>query len=137
MAITSTGRTVNQQLGAAFGAVYVLVGLLGFLVSSGAGFAGTEGGELLGIFEVNGLHNVVHLAVGALLLVAARTPGTARSVNVLVGSVYAVVGAIGLVIIGTEANLLALNAADNLLHFASAAVLLGVALSERRRTVAA
>jgi hypothetical protein len=70
-------RGVNTIVGAAAGAVYLLVGLLGFAVSSGYDFAGREGGKLLGIFMVNPLHNVAHLLIGALLVAAAT--GATRS----------------------------------------------------------
>jgi hypothetical protein len=116
-------------LGYAFGAVYLLVGLLGFMVSGGHGFAGEHGGMLLGVFMVNPLHNVVHLLVGALLIAGARGGvRMSRSVNALVGGVYLLVGVLGLVVVGSAANIIALNSADNVLHFASALLLLGAGL---------
>ena len=60
----------NRLLGTIFGAVYLLVGLLGFAVTGGIGFLATKGGLLLGIFEVNPLHNIAHLLIGAALLIA-------------------------------------------------------------------
>jgi Domain of unknown function (DUF4383) len=125
--------TANRLLGSAFGAVYILVGLLGFTVSGGHGFAATGGGKLLGIFMVNPLHNVVHLLVGALLLAgAAGGEAAASRVNTLVGGVYLAVGVLGLFILTSSANIVALNSADNVLHFLSAAVLLGTGLAVRR-----
>ena len=38
----------NRIVATVFGAVYVLVGLLGFAVTGGVGFIATEGGLLLG-----------------------------------------------------------------------------------------
>lgn len=126
-------RSVNRLVGLGFGAVYVLVGLLGFVVSGDHAFAGAEGGHLLGLFAVNGLHNVVHLLVGAGLVGgAAAGPAVAKKVNIAVGAVYLVVGVLGLVIGGTSMNLLALNAADHGLHFASALLLLGVGVAADR-----
>jgi hypothetical protein len=120
----------NRLLGYVLGAVYLLVGLAGFLVTSDVGFADREGDTLLG-FEVNPLHNIVHLLVGAMLLFgASRGVATAKSVNTLVGAVYLVVGIVGLFILDSDANILALNSADNVLHLASAVVLLGVALTQ-------
>jgi hypothetical protein len=113
--------------------VYVLVGLLGFVVSGDHAFAGDQGGHLLGIFAVNGLHNVVHLLVGAGLVGgAASGPAIAKKVNIAVSAVYLVVGVLGVVIGGTSLNLLALNAADHGLHFASALLLLGVGVAADR-----
>ena len=122
-------RSTNRLLGTVLGVVYLLVGLAGFAVTGGVGFAATEGNPLI-VFEVNPLHNVVHLLVGAALLVGARTSLRAsRSVNVAVGAVYLLVGLLGLFLVGSAANILALNGADNVLHLGSALLLLGVGLA--------
>ena len=60
-------KSPNRLLATVFGAVYLLVGLLGFTATSGVGFFDTKGGLLLGIFEVNVFHNVAHLLIGAAL----------------------------------------------------------------------
>jgi uncharacterized membrane protein YuzA (DUF378 family) len=125
-------QSANRLVGTVFGVVYLLVGIAGFVVTSGSGFAGTEGGTLL-IFEVNPLHNIIHLAIGALLTVAGTSSvRAARAANTAVGAVYLLVGLLGLFLIGTGANILALNGADNVLHFASAVLLLGVGLAADR-----
>jgi len=129
---TTTGRSVNRLVAGVFGAVYVLVGLLGFAVTSGVGFAATEGENLI-IFEVNPLHNIVHLLVGALLLIGYRTVASAKAINTTVGAVYLLVGLLGLFLVGSGANILALNGADNVLHLGSAVLLLGVGLSQDKR----
>jgi hypothetical protein len=82
------------------------------------------------VFDVNPLHNIVHLAIGALLLFSAKNVAAAKGSNTAVGAVYLLVGILGLFLIGSDANILALNGADNVLHFASAVVLLGVGLSQ-------
>src|SRR6186997_1525164 len=75
----------NRIVATVFGAVYVLVGLLGFAVTGGVGFIATEGGLLLGIFEVNPLHNIAHLLIGAALLIAGIVSATAaKTVNIVV-----------------------------------------------------
>jgi len=72
----------------------------------------------------------VHLLVGALLLYGAtRGVGPSRAVNTAVGGVYLVVGIIGLFILDSSANILALNSADNVLHLVSAVALLGAGLA--------
>jgi hypothetical protein len=123
--------SANRLLAAVFGTVYLLVGLAGFVVTSGVGFAATEGANLL-LFEVNPLHNIVHLGVGAALLIASRSVGAAKGVNVTIGAVYLLVGVLGLFLVGTGANIIALNGADNVLHLASAVLLLGVGLAADR-----
>jgi hypothetical protein len=123
----------NRIVAVIFGAVYLLVGILGFFVTGGVGFFDTDGGLLLGIFEVNIAHNIVHLLIGAALLIAGlRTVPAAKATNTTVGAVYLLVGIIGLFLVDSPANILALNAADNVLHFATAIILLGVGLGLER-----
>jgi uncharacterized membrane protein YuzA (DUF378 family) len=116
----------NRTFGLLFGAVYVLVGIVGFFVTTHVAFAATTGKPLI-FFNLNPLHNLVHIAVGLLFLggAAAGEIWSAR-VNALVGAVYLLVGIAGLFVIGHSLNILALNGADNGLHFASAVLALGV-----------
>lgn len=128
-------KSPNRLLGVIFGAVYVLIGVLGFTVTSGVSFFATEGGLLLGIFEVNIFHNVAHILIGAALLIAGlSTVRAAKTVNSVVGAAYLVLGLAGLFLVGTALNVLALNVADNVLHFASAAILLAVGLGADKRS---
>ena len=123
----------NRLLATVFGAVYLLVGILGFFVTAGVGFFATEGNPLI-VFEVNPLHNIIHLAIGAALLSAGlKSVSAAKGVNTTVGAVYLVVGILGLFLVGTSLNIIALNGADNVLHLASAVLLLGVGLSQDKR----
>ena len=123
----------NRLVATIFGAVYIVVGLLGFAVTGGVGFIATEGGLLLGIFEVNPLHNIAHLLIGAALLIGGIVSATAaKAVNATVGAAYLLLGIVGFFLAGTAANILALNTADHFLHLASAIVLLGVALGFER-----
>ncbi len=129
-AVSSGARkagSVNQMFGYAFGAVYLLVGAAGFLVTKGIGFAATKGNNLI-FFDVNPLHNIIHLAVGG-LFVAGAVAGLrwSRRVNTLVGAVYLLVGVAGLFLLGREANIFALNHPDNALHLGSALLALTVA----------
>lgn len=122
----------NRLVAAVFAAVYLLVGLAGFAVTGIGDVVGTAGEKLI-VFEVNPLHNVVHLAVGAVLLAASRTVPGARGANTAVGAVYLFVGVAGLFLVGAEANIIAVNGADNVLHLASALLLLGVGLGTDKR----
>jgi hypothetical protein len=125
--------SVNRLIGVIFGAVYVVVGLLGFIVTSGVGFIATSGGMLLGIFEVNPLHNVAHLLIGGALLVAGLAGvRPAKAVNTTVGAAYLLLGIAGFFLVGTAANVLALNSADHILHLASALLLIGVGVGADR-----
>lgn len=128
-------KSPNRLLATVFGAVYLLVGLLGFTATSGIGFFDTKGGLLLGIFEVNIFHNVAHLLIGAALLIAGLSSvRAATTVNTVVGAAYLLLGVVGLFILNSSANILAINGADNVLHFASAIVLLGVGLGADKAT---
>lgn len=123
----------NRIVATVFGAVYLLVGLLGFAVTGGVGFFATEGGLLLGVFAVNPFHNVAHLLIGAALLIGGIVSATAaKAVNATVGAAYLLLGIVGFFLAGAAANILALNTADHFLHLASAIVLLGVALGFER-----
>jgi hypothetical protein len=123
----------NRLVATIFGAVYILVGLLGFAVTGGVGFLATEGGLLLGIFMVNPLHNIAHLLIGAALLIAGLASArAAKTVNIIVGATYLLLGIVGFFLVGTALNILALNTFDHFLHLASAIVLLGVGLAAER-----
>ena len=123
----------NRLVATICGAVYLLVGLLGFAFTGGVGFVATQGGLILGIFEVNPLHNVAHLLIGAALLIAGLTrAAAAKAVNITVGAVYLLLGIVGFFLVGTGANILALNTPDHFLHLVSAIVLLGVGLGAER-----
>lgn len=115
-----------------FGGVYLLVGLVGFAVTGFDGWFATDTGETLLWFELNPLHNVVHLAIGAALLAGAARPASARAIAVLIGVTYAVVGVIGFWAIGESWNILSLNQADNWLHIGTAVLaLLAVGAADR------
>ncbi|WP_375385117.1 DUF4383 domain-containing protein [uncultured Microbacterium sp.] len=123
-------QSPNRLVAVIFGAVYVVVGLLGFAVTGGVGFIATQGGLLLGIFEVNPLHNIAHLLIGASLMIAGIVSArAAKAVNITIGAVYLLLGIVGFFLVGTALNILALNTFDHFLHLASAIVLLGVGLA--------
>jgi hypothetical protein len=142
-AATTTDRTLGEYIAVVTGAVYVLVGILGFFVTGGVEFAATQGDKLLGVFEVNPLHNLVHLAIGIALIAAFYSGAAAvRAVATIIGAVYVILGIAGFFIEGEDVNILALNGPDHVLHLASGAVLLAAAaltrpageLSARRAT---
>lgn len=95
-----------------FGAVFILIGILGFIP------AFTPENRLLGIFEVNALHNVIHLASGVVALLAAF--GNARSARLyfqVFGIVYGLVAVLGF-FYGDQPllGIVAHNMADTWLH---------------------
>ncbi len=124
-----------QLLALAFGAVYLLVGLVGFFVTGFDQFAGHTDERLVG-FELNPLHNIVHILTGlAGLLLWRSLPGT-RVFGWTIAVVFGVVVLYGLFAVGSaDLNLLSLNAADNWLHFFTAALGLAMALWPTRSEV--
>jgi hypothetical protein len=131
---TIAGRSVNGMVALVFGAVFVLVGLAGFLVSGGHPASGTSGGALLGLFQVNVLHNFVHLAIGTAMIAASlRGDRSARLANQGFGVLYLVLFVLGLFLVGTELNIVAINSGDNVLHLVLGAVLAGFGFGADRR----
>ena len=126
-----------QKAAAAVGAVFLLVGVLGFIPGITTSYAamkiaGHESDALLiGVFEVSVLHNVVHLLFGAAGLAMARSWNGARAYLIGGGAVYLVLWLYGLLIDKTSpANFVPVNTADDWLHFLLGAgmVALGVFL---------
>lgn len=128
----------NRVVALVAGAAYLVIGFLGFTATAGVGFFAPTGGLLLGFFEVNGLQNVVHVLIGAALMTAGLSRATAASaVNSTTGALLLVLGLAGLFLVGSGGNIFAINVADNVLHFGSAAVLLAVGLGAEKRSPAA
>lgn len=138
------GMTATQKAAGAVGAVFLLVGILGFIpgITSNfdtMGFIGHESdAALLGIFQVNILHNLVHLLFGVAGLAAAKASwGASRNFLLYGGVIYLVLWIYGLVIdLDSALNFVSLNTADNWLHLVLGAgmVLLGVVLPKTDRT---
>jgi Domain of unknown function (DUF4383) len=127
-------RHPSQLLARAIGAVYTLVGLLGFLVTGFDNFAAETDKTLLG-FEINPLHNLVHLAIGLAGLALWRRLDTARTYGWLLAAGYGLAFIYGLFAAGnSDINFLSLNGADNGLHLVSAAAGLAIALWPAERT---
>ncbi len=120
-------RSINSLVALGFDIIYTLVGLAGFLVTGDVAFVGQEGDPLV-VFDVNGLHNIVHLLIGVVLIGASRRTDTARSANVAIGGVYLLLGVLGPFINGTAVDVIGLNSADHVLHLVSGAALLGTGL---------
>jgi len=104
------------------GFAFLAVGILGFVPGvttdyDSLGFVDQHGAKLLGIFEVNALHNIVHLAFGVAGIALAARHETARMYLVVGAIVYLTLVAYGVVVdFSSSANFAALNTADNWLH---------------------
>ena len=132
------GMTANRSAAQTFAllvaGVFLLVGILGFIpgivTEHDTKFIGQDGdSELLGIFQVNFLHNIVHLLFGIAGFAMAKSVSGARTFLLGGGVVYLVVFVYGLAIdFGSDANIINLNSADNVLHLLLGAGMIGLGL---------
>jgi len=135
---TSTGaRPWPQILALVFGAVYLLVGIVGFFVTGFDNFADNSQHEMLLFFMINPLHNIVHIVIGLAGLLLARTLAGARTYGWLLAVGYAAAFVYGLIAVGKSWDFLNINAADNVLHIITAVVGLVIALAPVRTTAGA
>ena len=137
----SATRTDLQKAAAAVGAVFLLVGILGFVPGITTDydtmeFAGHQSdAKLLGIFEVSILHNIVHLLFGVAGLALAKSWDGAKAFLIGGGAIYLVLWIYGLLVgENSDANFVPVNTADDWLHFVLGVgmIALGVLLSKRR-----
>jgi hypothetical protein len=110
--------TTQQKITLGFGIFYVLIGLLGFVPGITAPTDQPGQGLLLGIFAVNTIHNIIHLAAGAILIWGGLTPGFTTTVNKVMAVVFLLL--VPLSLIAPIAEGVAINPADTFLHLASA-----------------
>lgn len=137
------GQTTLQKAAKAVGAVFLLIGVLGFIPGitsnfSTMEFAGHESGaRLLGLFQVSVLHNIVHLLFGVAGILMARTFSGARTYLLGGGAIYLVLFLYGL-LVGqrSAANFVPLNGADDLLHLVLGIGMIGIGVALSRRTTA-
>ncbi|WP_228979201.1 DUF4383 domain-containing protein [Streptomyces sp. DH12] len=135
-----TARSRVQQAALLVGAVFLLVGILGFIPGVTTDYDSLKFAEhdstakLLGVFQVSILHNIVHLLFGVAGIAMARAASTARTYLIGGGVVYLVLWLYGLIIDhDSSANFIPVNNADNWLHLVLGLgmIALGVALTRR------
>jgi hypothetical protein len=119
---TGVGRPWPQMLGLAFGAIYLLVGIVGFFITGFDHFADNEEHEMLLFFMINPLHNVVHLLIGVVGLALSRTLAGAKTFGLLLAVGYGLAFIYGVIAVGKDWDFLNINWADNVLHLVSAIV---------------
>ena len=111
-----TGRSTVQWAALAFGVIYLVAGLLGFIPSLQTNHA------LFGIFRVNLLHNLVHVVIGIGGLAAVSSLANSRTFCQVVGVILLLLGVIGIGI-PNPLGLLYIGQADVPLHLVSGAML--------------
>src|SRR5438552_16088402 len=89
-------RSTVQMVALVFGAIYLAVGVLGFLPLLGGSFTLTNT-KLLGLFNINFLHNLVHVVIGITGLATVTSLPNARTVCQVVAVVLLLLGVLGVV----------------------------------------
>ena len=130
-AVSTSRRSATQLAALAFGVVFLVVGILGFIPGITTNYdtltwAGHDSdAKLLGLFEVSVLHNIVHILFGVAGLLTARSLRLARTYLLVGGVVYFAVWMYGISIDHDDvANFLPVNSADNWLHLGISVVMI-------------
>lgn len=112
-------KLTTKTVALVFGVVFTAVGVLGFVPAL------TPDDKLLGLFQVDTLHNIIHLASGLVALALASMGGAyAKKYLIGFGAVYALVAVVGIVQGDTVLGLIGVNLEDNILHIVLAVGLL-------------
>jgi hypothetical protein len=127
-------RSPIQSAAMLIGLVFLVVGVLGFVPGITTNyddlkFAGHDSdAQLLGIFDVSILHNIVHLLLGVAGLALARTYESARTYLLAGGVIYLALAVYGAIFGADEggANFIPMNWADNVLHIALGVGMVGL-----------
>jgi hypothetical protein len=147
-ALDSTNRrgtermTPAQWYALAVGVTLLLVGIFGFFADSTFDTGVTndpEGGNVDGAlqgdsflgFEVNGWHNIVHLASGLFLLSIFKRRDLARKGVLAFGLLYGLVTIIGMIDGNDVLGIFPINPADNVLHLVLSLAAIASALVSR------
>jgi hypothetical protein len=131
----TSNRTTIQKAALGVGAVFALVGVLGFIpgITSNYAelqFAGHQSeAMLLGLFQVSVLHNIVHLLFGVAGIALSRSVAGSKSFLLYGGIIYLVLWVYGLVVDQESAgNFVPLNDFDNYLHLLLGVAMIGLAV---------
>jgi hypothetical protein len=129
------------------GAVLVIAGIIGFFYEASFDTGDSiKSDDVFNILAVNGWHNLVHLAIGAILLIGAG--GAARATAMFVGVLYVVLTVLGFIATGGDGidfiaennvliDLVPVNDEDNILHLILGITGILAALASRPRPATA
>jgi hypothetical protein len=73
-----------QRLAPLIGALYVLIGIVGFFITGFGNFVQNTPDKLIG-FSINPMHNLVHLAIGAFLIIMCTRGSAAVAEGAVMG----------------------------------------------------
>jgi hypothetical protein len=128
--------TTLQKLAGVFGVIFILVAVLGFISPGGLVMAmDPTTGMVLGVFPVNLLHNIVHLAFGVWGLIGSRTWSGSKSFFSAGGVIYVVLTLVGF-LSPMGFGLVPLGGADIWLHAVLAIAMLGIGLTAKPAALA-
>ena len=116
--IAGTKRSPAQVYALLFGAILTIAGIIGFFYNSDFTSDKSVRDSVFGILDVNGWHNVVHIATGVLGLAAAGAYSSARRYAIGLGVVYIAVAIWGFAIGSGDSilSIIPVNTEDNVLH---------------------
>lgn len=128
-----TNNSLPRTYAQALGGVLTLIGILGFIPGI---TPNAPDGNLIGLFAVNPLHNIIHILSGVVGLAAAYygQGAYARWYAGIFGLVYGLVTIIGFIQGNSVLGLIPTNLADNLLHLLITASALYVFFTTGRAT---
>src|SRR5215208_4531932 len=118
-------RSPAQVFALVIGATLTVVGIVGFFYSASFSTGdGTERDAVLGLLDVNGWHNLVHIASGAIGLLVCGSYAGSRAYALGLGVIYLAVTLLGFLAGNSDEifNLIPVNTEDNFLH-----LLIGIA----------
>ncbi len=101
-----------------FGLAFVAIGIAGYMP------AFTSNGLLFGIYEVDSMHNIVHIVSGIIALLAAAKASYAKLYFQVFGLLYGATAVIGFWHAGDIFGMIHVNTADNILHTVIAVIAL-------------
>jgi hypothetical protein len=125
-----SNSSLAQKVMPIVGAFYVLIGIIGFFITGFSNFVQNTGDALIG-FSLNPFHNLVHLAIGAFLIIMSRqSTSSAEGACLGVGLFYVTAFVIGVV---GESNLTIISMSgrgdlENFNHLVNGVLLLGLGL---------
>ena|SRR5579863_3311796 len=111
-----------------FGIAFIFAGIAGFLPQF------TTDGMLFGYFEVNAMHNVIHLISGVIAIMAATSFAYSKLYFQIFGVIYGLVAIAGFVLHGDLSFIMMqVNMADNILHAVIAIIALYLGFSAKKQ----